>query len=443
MARRQQPRTGRERPDTVAFGARLTIERLGQRGEGIARFRGASVFVPHALPGEDVLADISGDRASVTEVLKPSPERIEPVCPHYGTCGGCAIQVLQPDSYFRWKQSLVADALAREKIAAPVQDILRAHGDGRRRITFHARINHDSPAGVRIALGFMRARSHDIVDIEACPVLCPDLANAAEAGRRIARTMSALGKPLDIVITATETGLDVDMRGAGSLPDPMRLALSRLAEDLGLARIANHGDIILERDTPVLRIGSAMLAPPPGAFLQATAAGEEALSALVLNAATGAKRIADLFAGLGTFALRLAAIAPVHAVENDEAALHALARAAGGASGLKGVTTESRDLFRRPLMAAELQPFDCIVFDPPRAGALEQARQLAQSTVPVVVGVSCNAQTFARDAAILIDGGYVMENVTPVDQFLYSPHVEMVGIFRKQAAKKPRRRLLG
>ncbi|MCC2096571.1 MAG: class I SAM-dependent RNA methyltransferase [Hyphomicrobiales bacterium] len=443
MARRQKSRTGHDKTGIVAFGARLTIERLGQRAEGVARHQGRAVYVPHALPGEEVLADIDGERGSLSEVLKPSPERIDPVCPHYGTCGGCALQVLQPDAYFGWKRSLVTDALAREGIAAPAGEIVRAHGTGRRRVTFHARINHDSPAGVRIKLGFMRARSHDIVDIAACPLLCPELSGAAEAGRRIARTMSALGKPLDMVITATETGLDIDIRGAGPLPDPIRLALARLAEALGLARISNHGDIILEREAPVLTIGDARLTPPPGAFLQATVAGEEALAELVQNAASGAKRVADLFAGIGTFALRLAAVAPVHAVESDAAALQALARAANAAGSLKAVATEERDLFRRPLMALELQTFDCVVFDPPRAGAQAQAQQLAQSSVPCVVGVSCNPQTFARDAAILISGGYALESTTPVDQFLYSPHVEMVGVFRKQVARKPRRRLFG
>lgn len=426
----------------MVFGAKLSIERLGQRGEGVAHHQGAIVFLPHVLPGEVVLADVDDDRGYVSRIEKTSPQRIEPVCQYYGACGGCALQILEASAYAQWKRAMVTDALARESIDVQVNDIVAAHGEGRRRVTFHARINHDRLAEQRIELGFMRARSHDIIDIVSCPVLSPGLSNAAAIGKRIARTMSALGKPLDIVMTETRTGLDVDMRGAGTLPNDMRLALTRLADALDLARIANHGDIIVERRAPELKIGNALLLPPPGAFLQATQAGEDTLGQLVGKAASGAKRIADLFAGIGTFALRLAATAPVHAVEYDLEALPALSRAANLATGLKGISTQRRDLFRRPLAGKELDPFDCVVLDPPRAGAEAQARALAQSTVPKVISVSCNTQTFARDARILIDGGYALKTVTPVDQFLYSPHVEMVGVFEKAARKKPRR-LLG
>jgi 23S rRNA (uracil1939-C5)-methyltransferase len=427
----------------LVFGARLTIQRLGQRGEGIANHDGALVYVPHALPGEVVLADVDGDRGSLNLVETSATNRVAAICKHYGTCGGCALQVLAPQDYLAWKRSLVSDALAREGVPCPVGDIIAAHGEGRRRVTFHARINTGSLAENRIALGFMRARSHDIVDIDACPVLSPELGNAADIARSVARTMSALGKPLDIVVTATQSGLDVDMRGAGALNNELRIGLTRLAETLDLARIANHGDIIIERRAPSVPIGNALLNPPPGAFLQATALGEQALAGLVMGAARGSKRIADLFAGVGTFALRLAELAPVEAVENDAAALLALSRAANFAPGLKGVSVQERDLFRRPLTDKELDRFDCVVFDPPRAGAQAQAQQLAKSGVRKVISVSCNAQTFARDARLLMDGGYTVSEVTPVDQFLYSPHVEMVGVFTKSVPVKKRRSLLG
>jgi 23S rRNA (uracil1939-C5)-methyltransferase len=254
-----------------------------------------------------------------------------------------------------------------------------------------------------------------------------------------------LNKPLDILITATETGLDVDFRGTGEIDAPHMRKLVAEAERLDLARLSNHGAIVIERRAPQLAMGAAIIAPPPGAFLQATRAGEEVLARLAADGAGDIRRAADLFAGVGTFALRLAERAQVHAVESEKGALAALARAAGHASpALKPVSIETRDLVRRPMAAVELAPFDAIVFDPPRAGAEAQAREIAKSVVPVVVGVSCNVQTFTRDARILIDGGYTLESVTPVDQFRHSPHVELVAIFRRPKAKGRRKvRLLG
>ncbi len=429
-------------PGNTVFGAKLEIDRLGQRGEGIARYNGRAVYVPHALPGETVLANIDGDRGALNMVEHASRDRVEPPCRYYGGCGGCALQVLAPEAYMDWKRGLVSDALVHAGIDAPVADIVPAHGDGRRRVSLHARYR---PAirGDAVLVGFMRARSHEVVAIEDCPVLSPSLDAALPAAGKIAVALASVAKPLDLLITATGTGLDVDLRGAGPLPDPARLALSRLAERLDLARLSNHGEVVIERRAPELSIGGVVLKPPPGAFLQATQAGEDTLAGLVQEAAQGARRIADLFSGSGTFALRLAAGARVHAVEHDGAALQALSRAANFATGLKAVTIEQRDLFRRPLAQAQLQDFDCVVLDPPRAGAEAQSRELAPSNVPLVVSVSCNAQTFARDARILIDGGYVLEWVTPVDQFLHSPHVEIVGVFRKIAPRKTRRRLLG
>lgn len=427
----------------MIFGANVKIERLGARGEGVAMVRGHTVYVPHALPGETVRADIDGERACVSELLQASPWRIAPVCEYYGVCGGCALQVLAPDGYAGWKRNLVVEALSRGGIESPVADLVAAHGDGRRRVTLHARCGPFAANGPAVVTGFMRARGHEIIAIRHCPLFCDELAHAPALAEALAGALAELEKPLDILLTATRSGIDVDVRGAGPLPKAMRLKLADLAATLDLARLASHGEVIIERRAPELLVGRAILNPPPGAFLQATLAGELALARLVTEAAGRSGRIADLFAGTGTFALRLSQIAPVHAVENDGAALAALDRAARHAEGLKPVSIEMRDLFRRPLTAVELQSFDCVVFDPPRAGAQLQATELAASDVARVIAVSCNAQTFARDARILIDGGYGLQAVTPIDQFLYSPHVEVVGVFTRAKAKKKRRSLLG
>lgn len=424
--------------DRIDLNARLTIERLGARGEGIARTGRGLVFVPFALAGEKVLAEVDGERGRLVEVLEPAPDRIAPFCPLYGECGGCAVQILRASAYLAWKRDLVVDALRAARVESDVRAAIDAHGEGRRRVVFHARTD----ARGRAQIGFMQARAHNLIEIETCPLLAPALAVAPHAAKALARALAALGKPLDIAITATTAGLDVDLRGSGPLDFAMTQDLIALAATHDLARISNHGVTIIERRQPLLRIGRADVAPPAGVFLQATEAGERALAELVRSETETAKRVADLFSGVGTFALRLAETAEVHAVEQDAAALAGLSRAARTARGLRPVTTEARDLFRRPLLRAELARFDCVVFDPPRAGAEAQARELAQSDVPIVVGVSCNPQTFARDAKLLIEGGYVLEHATPVDQFRHSAHVEIVGVFRREARRRPKKGLL-
>jgi 23S rRNA (uracil1939-C5)-methyltransferase len=280
-------------------------------------------------------------------------------------------------------------------------------------------------------VGFAAAGSHSIVAIDNCPILDPALHGAFDAARALADVLKPSNKPLDIQITATDSGLDVDIRGSGPLSTAMISTLSGVAQQHRLARLTRHGELVLMRQPPVVTIGATRVALPPGSFLQATVAGEETLAALVADRCKRAKHIADLFCGVGPFALRLAASARVSAFDGDAGAVAALQKAATSTSGLKPVKAETRDLFRRPLVAQELRDYDVVVFDPPRQGALAQATQLAISRVPTVVSVSCNVATFARDANILIDGGYKIEGVTPVDQFRHTPHVELLARFTR------------
>ncbi len=423
----------------IDLNARLHIDRLGSRGEGISRGPQGLVFTPYALPGEKILAEVDGDRGKLIEVLAPSPDRIAASCRYFSTCGGCAVQTLKPSAYADWKRGLVVDALRNAGVEAEVAPLREGWGAGRRRATFHSRNDQRG----KPHLGFMQARAHRIVEIDACPILAPELSGIVPVLRKIAEVLAPLDKPLDLVATASDTGLDIDIRGCGKLDFAFEQALIAAAQELDLARVANHGAPLVERRPPEIRIGRALVTPPSGGFLQATAEGEQILAALVLEAVGDAKKAADLFCGIGTFALRLAEKCEVLCVENDAEALSAGLRAGRAAQGLRTIKGEARDLFGRPLLASELNGFDAVVFDPPRAGAERQAKELATSAVPVVVGVSCNAQSFARDAKILLAGGYELAKVTPVDQFLYSPHVETVGVFRKAAAKKAKRRLLG
>jgi 23S rRNA (uracil1939-C5)-methyltransferase len=404
---------------------RLAINRVAHRGDGVADTPAGPLFVPYTLPGETVeVESVPGhpDRRHLLRVETASPERIEPFCPHFGICGGCAIQHWSPARYRDWKRSLVLEALAEAGLDAPVDELIDAHGDGRRRATFHARL------GARdiLEVGFAALRAHHIVGIDRCPVLAPSLDGAIPAAWAVAETLKPQNKPLDIQVTATDAGIDIDVRGSGAL-NPARMgALARLAATHKLARLTRHGELIAQRATPTVMIGRAHVPLPPGSFLQATVAGELALARLVESHVGGAKVIADLFCGLGPFALRLAERARVVAFDADAGAIAALKQATNMTSGLKPIEAETRDLFKRPLYAQELKRVDALVFDPPRQGAEAQARELAKSAVAVVVAVSCNAATFARDVRLLVDGGYRLRSVTPVDQFRHSAHVEIV-----------------
>ncbi len=410
----------------------LTITRLGAGGDGLAEAAGGDVFVPFALPGETVTIGRDGGRARLDSVEVASPDRIEPFCPYFGRCGGCVAQHIGPDLYGKWKRAKVASALERAGLSVTVEPLQDAHGAGRRRVVFHARLVDGATV-----VGFMEAKSHRLVPIESCPIAVPALSAAPRVAKVLAGLLTGGGKPLDIAVTATVAGLDVDLRGSGDPGETRRQRLIALAAELDLARLSLHGEVLIERRPPASAVGPAAIVPPAGGFLQATAAGEAALAKAVVAGVGRAKRVVDLFAGIGPFSLRLAQGAEVHAVEVERAMLAALDRAARATPGLRRVTTEARDLFRRPLLPGELDRFDALVLDPPRSGAEAQIAQVIPSSLEHVVMASCDPGTFARDAATLVAGGFAIERVLPVDQFKWSAHVEIVGVFRR--ARRARR----
>jgi len=412
---------------------RLVIARLGNRGDGIADTEAGPIYVPYTLPGETIEGEAwpgHPDRRHLLRVDAASPQRIAPICPHFGTCGGCALQHFETTRYRAWKRDHVVAALRQAGFDAGIEDvvgdIIDAHGEGRRRAVFHARRG----AKDVLQVGFAAFSAHHIVPIDRCPILAPGLAGALDAAWAIAEALGPTQKPLDIHVTATDAGLDVDVRGSGPLKPPLSVALAGLAESKRLARLTRHGELVVQRARPTLAMGRATVSLPPGTFLQATAAGEAALARLVADHVGDAKTVADLFCGVGPFALRLAERAKVIAADADAAAVAAL-REAAKTPGLKPVTAERRDLFRRPFLGPELARLDAVVFDPPRQGAEAQARALAAARVPLIVAVSCNPATFARDAAILAGGGYRLAAATPVDQFRYSAYVEIVARFTR------------
>ncbi|WP_196259859.1 class I SAM-dependent RNA methyltransferase [Pelagibacterium limicola] len=391
----------------------LEIIGLGHRGEGIAYVEGAPVFVPHTLAGETIIAEVSGNRGRLLDIVEPSPDRVAPFCPHFGRCGGCQLQHMAPSSYGAFKRDLVVSALAHAGVEADVAEPVIAHGTGRRRVTLHA---------TRHGAGFMGLRSHDIHPIEACPILVPALVKAPEIAARIA----ALLGPCDVAFTVADTGLDVAIKGKGLKPSA---AIAELARRYDIARVSLNGEPLYSVRAPLLALGKAGVALPVAGFLQATAAAEAELATRVTDAARGLKSMADLFSGIGPFALRLAQIAPVFAADSDKAAIDALAKAVRTTTGLKPLSAECRDLFREPLTPFELNRFDCVVLDPPRAGAKAQVLELAKAKVKRVIYVACDPQSFGRDAAILVAAGYRIGTVTPVDQFAFSAHIELLAVF--------------
>ncbi|TPL42234.1 class I SAM-dependent RNA methyltransferase [Mesorhizobium sp. B2-4-6] len=412
------------------MSTRFTIARLGSQGDGIANAEGGEVFIPFTLPGETVTAARQKERATLMSVLEASPLRIDPACRHFTECGGCALQHFEAEAYRQWKREKVVQALKAKGMACEIAALVPCAPHTRRRVTFSAR---RTDAGM--LLGFVRALSSEIIPIEECPISLPAIVSALDKLRALAGLVCATPKAFHMTVTVTASGLDIAVHDAGKLGDHQRRIASNFVMAEGLARLSVDGEIVVEPKKPVVQFGPVAVAVPPGAFLQATEAAEQAMADLVGQHLSRARKVADLFAGSGSFALRLGARSEVHAVEGDASALAALDRAFRFAGGLKRVTSERRDLFRRPLTFKELNAFDGVVFDPPRAGAEDQSKQIARSDVPLVAAVSCNPVTLARDLRILIDGGYTLKSVTPIDQFLWSPHVEAVALL-----EKPKRR---
>jgi 23S rRNA (uracil1939-C5)-methyltransferase len=402
----------------------LTVERLGHRGDGIAQGPEGQVFVPQTLPGEVVDGDQAGDLLLNTRILSPSPNRIRPPCPHARTCGGCLMQHAADPFVADWKLGIVAGALAGQGLESPLRPIQTSPPRSRRRATLAAR---RTKGGVLI--GFHARASETLVAIPNCQLLHPAILATFPALEALVVTGGSRSAELSLTVTHSLGGPDVAVTGGKPLESEMRMALARVAEAFNIARLTWDGEVVALRTMPVQRFGKALVAPPPGAFLQATAEGEAALLSAVEEAIGPARRVVDLFAGSGTFSLLLAETAEVLAVESDAAMLAALDRGWRQTQGLHRVTTETRDLFRRPLEPDEFKGFDAVVIDPPRAGAEAQTATLAHSHVPVIAAVSCNPVTFARDARILTGAGYVLDWVQVVDQFRWATHVELVARF--------------
>lgn len=413
--------------------ADIEITGVGREGDGLALSPGGGpLFVPLTAPGDRARVRIEGQRGELVEVLTPSPERIDPACPHFGSCGGCSLQQWDTAPYLAWKGEQVRLALKKERIETDILPTFASPPGTRRRLALHAR--KGGKGGAR--LGFKERRSWSLVDIRACPIADPRLVAALPALRLLAEPFLEHPKSAPTLhVTWTGAGLDVDVTGverkSGGLSADARMRAAEAASAGDMARVTLAGETLYGARQPVVKLGDAIVTLPPGAFMQAVPLAEAAMAQVACDGVAGAKAIADLYCGVGTFTFRLAKIAPVLAADAAAPAIAALRAGIATAPGLKSITADARDLSRRPVLASELSKIEAVVFDPPRAGALEQTREIAASKAARVVGVSCNPVTFARDAGVLIDAGFKLEKVQPIDQFLWSPHVELVGVFSR------------
>ncbi len=404
----------------------LRIDRVGAQGDGVATSDSGPVFVPLTLSGELVRADVSGERGRLLSILEASRDRIAPVCRHFGVCGGCALQHMAAAVYSAWKQAQVVAAFRSRGIDAEVSEVVACAGK-RRRAVFSAKRTNSG-----VVLGFHGAGSHELVDLAMCPVVDERIVAALPALRDLVSPLVSRRGELRATTTWTEAGLDIALEESGQTLTPeIRAHIAKVASQERFARVSISDDLAYEALAPFLTMGAAEVVLPPGVFLQAVAEAEVAMAELVVAAVGKAKKVIDLFSGVGAFTFRLAQQSKVFAADSDKAAIAALVAAARKTRGLKPIEAIARDLFREPLSGTELNAYDAICFDPPRSGAEAQAKMIARSKVKTVVAVSCSPATLARDVRILIDGGYKLESVTPVDQFLYSPHIEVVAVLRR------------
>ena len=390
--------------------ADITIERMGEKGDGLSAGRA----YPRTLPSEII------NETGI--IIAPSPDRVAAFCPVFEACGGCKLQHWQAAPYQAWKTSLLSAALAAHGLHPKIDPLIDAHGEGRRRVSLHVRAIDG-----RWWAGFMAEGSHNLVPTMRCPVLTPRLQSAPEIAAKFGPFFGAC----DVAITVVENGLDVAIKAERKLADKAFAQFDGLMSANQIMRIAVNGETRGQRAPPVVQMGTANLALPTGSFLQATKKGEDVLAELIIANAKKAKRVLDLFCGLGPFTLRLALKHTVHAVDCDKPSIAALQFAIRNTQGLKPITAEVRDLFRNPMTPMELNEFDLVVLDPPRSGAEAQCASLAKSKVKRIVYVSCDVQTLSRDAAVLCKTGYSFESATPVDQFKFSAHLETVAVFKR------------
>lgn len=408
------------------------IDALGSGGDGIARHSdGAPVFIPLTVPGDVVRARVGKDREGhyrgvLGDVVEPGPGRVTPPCSHFGTCGGCRLQHMSDSVYAAFKKDIVTTALQRAGVdAGEIKDVIVIPPATRRRASFSAVLS-----GRDVVVGFNLHQSDKVMDVPDCRILKPEIITLVSRMKPYLKNILPPKKTVDVMIQMVEGSVDACFTGRIDMNLRTQETFADMVNELGITRISVRArerdvfDVVLARHSVTKTFGGIKVNLPPGAFLQASDEAEAILTGLVMDAASGARNVADLFCGAGTFTGPLSTGRKVVGVDVEDAAIQALKGA--------GIKCQARNLFQEPMMAAELDGFDAVVLDPPRAGAQAQVRELARSDVPKIIYVSCNPQSFAKDARVLQDAGYRLLSVQPVDAFRWAAHIESVGIFMKQ-----------
>ena len=405
----------------------LKIDFVGHKGDGVAHLNSHPIYVPFTLEGETVEVEGSGSRRDVSKIKTASSERVEPICKYFGTCGGCQLQHMGEAAYLEWKMGLVTEPLSRVGIRLQPDAMLHYHDASRRKCVFNAQRTSQG-----MQLGFNEKSSADIVALDACPVLVPAINEQLDDIHDLVNSVPTTKHPLRVSVLGTNNGLDISIEDAKALSETERQVLIKKTIARKFSRLTVNQETLIKTAEPHISIANTLVSPPPSAFVQALKEAEDDMSEIVAGFLNGCKQVADLYCGIGTFALKLAENSAVYAVEESGEALNSLDQAWRQTGGkLKQVKTEKRNLERRPVTFGELKKMDGLVFDPPRAGAELQCRQIAKSRVKKVAAVSCNPNTLATDLEILVNGGFTVKRIIPIDQFKYTPHIEVVVLLER------------
>jgi 23S rRNA (uracil1939-C5)-methyltransferase len=419
--------------------AATRIEYVGADGDGIgAGADGSRLYVPLTVPGDSVNVRVVSRRgdgwaAEIDAILEPGPGRQAPVCRHFGVCGGCTSQHWDDAAYLEWKTGRLAAALRRAGFeSVEMAPIVRCRPGSRRRMDLAVR----REAG-GLTVGLHRMWSSEVVDLTECAVLDPTLFALIPPLRLVLSRLTAIRREASVVVNLLDSGPDLLLLTDGELTTPDRTKLTDFARSVDLPRISwgpGMAETVCVLRPPVTALSGVTITPPPGAFLQATREGEAAIVAAVLDGLpskrTARARALELFAGCGTIGFALAERIRVLAIEGDDALVTACHNGINQAGLMGKVEVRRRDLARQPFQANELAPFSMVVLDPPHAGAAAQMPHIAKAKVPTVIYVSCDPVSLGRDAVVLHRAGYRLENVTPIDQFLWSARLEAVAVFR-------------
>jgi len=392
---------------------------LNSRAEGVTA---DGTRVSRALPGEKVALG----KENKFKIILPSKDRITPVCTHYKGCGGCSMQHATQSFIKDWKSNVIKSCLSARGLKTIIKPILTSKTNSRRRVTLHGMKTKKS-----VTVGFFKRNTHELISTPSCELVNPEILSAFSLFEEITLIGATRKSIIEISVTVSKAGLDLNILNGKKLENQSIMKITALCENFNIARITWNEDLLANFLNPTIEFQGIAITPPPNAFLQATEEGQEILIENAMLSVFNSDKVIDLFSGCGTFTLPAAKRSEVLAIDKTKSMLSAIEQAWRETSGLKKVTSRSQDLFKEPVGKEELNSFDSAIIDPPRVGAEAQSRELAQSNIKRISSVSCNPKTFSRDAKILVDSGFKLDWVQPIDQFLWSSHIELVAQFSR------------